>query len=107
MGQAISVNAENFVSEVLEYPGLVLVDFWGVGCGPCRMLAPIMDQLAAQDFPNVKIVKVDIYESDEVANHYGISSIPTILVFKNGDVVDQLMGLQSKAKLESVIQENS
>ena len=107
MGQTIAVNANNFVSEVLEFPGIVLVDFWGPGCGPCRMLAPILDQLAAEELPNVKIVKVDIYDSPEVANHYGISSIPTIIVFKNGNIVEQMLGLQSKAKLLSIIEENN
>ncbi|MDO4574905.1 MAG: thioredoxin [Planctomycetia bacterium] len=107
MSQAVSVSADHFVGEVLEFPGVVLVDFWGPGCGPCRMLAPILDQLAAENDPKkVKIVKVDVYESSEVANHYGITSLPTLLFFKNGEVVEQLLGMQSKARIQSTIDEN-
>lgn len=105
MSQAIAINADNFVSEVLEYPGVVLVDFWGPGCGPCRMLAPILDQVAAENEGKVKVVKVDVYESSDVANHYGISSIPTLLLFKNGNVMEQFFGVQSKARIQSALDE--
>lgn len=106
MGQPITVSAENFVSEVVEHQGIVLVDFWGQGCGPCRMLAPILDQIAAEN-DAVKVAKIDVYESAEIANHYGVMSIPTVLVFKNGEVVDQMVGAQSKAKLEEVLREQA
>lgn len=106
MGKALQVNSDNFVSEVLEFPGIVIVDFWGPGCAPCRALAPVLDAVAEANEGTAKVVKVDIAESDDVANHYGITTIPTILVFKNGDLVEQLMGVQSKAKLQSVIEEN-
>lgn len=106
MGKALQINSDNFVSEVLEFPGVVLVDFWGPGCAPCRALAPALDAIAEANADTAKVVKVDISESDEVATHYGITTIPTILVFKNGDLIDQLMGVQSKAKLQAVIDEN-
>ncbi len=106
MGKAILVNADNFVSEVLEFSGVVLVDFWGPGCAPCRAFAPVVDAIAEANEGTAKVVKVDIAESDEVANHYGITTIPTILVFKNGDLIEQFMGVQSKSKLQSVIDEN-
>lgn len=107
MGKALQVNSDNFVKEVLEYAGIVLVDFWGPGCAPCRALAPVLDAVAAANEGRAKVVKVDIAESDDVANHYGITTIPTILVFKNGDLIEQFMGVQSKTKLQSVIDENA
>ena len=106
MSQAKPVTGENFVPEVLEQPGLVLVDFWGVGCGPCRMMAPTIDALAAENEGKVKVVKVDVSEADEVANHYGITAIPTFLLFKNGNVVEQFMGVVQKPKLQAAIDEN-
>ncbi len=107
MGKAILVNSDNFVSEALEYPGVVLVDFFGPGCAPCRALAPVVDAIAEMNEGRAKVVKVNIAESDDVANHYGITVIPSILVFKNGDLIDQLDGVQSKAKLQAVIDENA
>lgn len=107
MGKAAQVNSDGFVSEVLEFPGVVIVDFWGPGCAPCRALAPAVDAIAEANEGRAKVVKVNIAESDDVANHYGITTIPTILVFKNGDLIEQFMGVQSKAKLQAVIDENA
>jgi len=107
MGKALQVNAENFVKEVLEFPSVVLVDFWGPGCAPCRALGPVLDFIAEANEGRAKVVKVNIAESDEVANHYGITTIPTILAFKNGDLIEQFMGVQSKSKLQSIIDENA
>ncbi|MBE6428222.1 MAG: thioredoxin [Planctomycetaceae bacterium] len=106
MGKALQINSDSFVNEVLEYPGVVLVDFWGPGCAPCRALAPVLDAISEANDGVAKVVKIDISESDDVANHYGITTIPTILVFKNGDLIDQLMGVQSKVKLQSIIDDN-
>ena len=106
MGKALQVNSDNFIAEVLEFPGIVLVDFWGPGCAPCRALAPVLDAVADANDGVAKVVKVDISESDDVANHYGITTIPTIMVFKIGDLIDQLVGVQSKAKLQGIIDEN-
>ncbi len=106
MSHAKPVTGENFVPEVMEYPGLVLVDFWGPGCGPCRMIAPTIDALAAEYDGRVKVVKVDVSQADEVANHFGITAIPTIMFFKSGTVVEQIVGMAQKPKLVAIIEEN-
>ena len=106
MGNAISVQSGNFVGEVLEYPGVVLVDFWGPGCAPCRALAPILDKLAVEFDGRAKIVKCNIAEAADVATHYGVTTLPTLFVFKNAEIVEQFMGVQSRAKLQAVIEEN-
>ena len=106
MSQAKAVTGVTFVPEVMEHPGLVLVDFWGPGCGPCRMIAPTIDALAAEYDGRVKVVKVDVSQADEVANHFSITAIPTLMFFKNGTVVEQIVGMAQKPKLVAIIEEN-
>jgi thioredoxin 1 len=83
--------------------GTVLVDFWAPWCGPCKMIAPILDELSAELGDTAKIVKINVDDNPESAAKYNVMSIPTLLVFKDGQVVDQLVGLQSKEKLKAVI----
>ena len=92
----------NFDTEVLKADQPTLVDFWAVWCGPCRAVAPIVDALATQYEGKVKIGKVDVDHNQGIAVRYGIKSIPTLLLFKGGQVVEQLTGFgpQTKAKLE-------
>lgn len=92
-----------FKAEVLDATTPVLVDFWATWCAPCRAIAPSLDELAAQYKGKVKIAKVDVDESNQVAQQYGIRSIPTLLMFKGGKVVEQLVGALPKAKLEEAI----
>lgn len=104
MGQYIELTKENF-EEVVKN-GLSLVDFWAPWCGPCRMLSPVIDKLA-QDYSGVaNICKVNTDEQEELSAQFGIRSIPTILFFKNGEVVDQMVGATSeqvlKDKLDSL-----
>jgi len=92
----IDITAKNFTAEVMEYKGKVLVDFWASWCGPCQMLIPIIDQLSEELKDKVKIAKVNIEENQDLATKFNVQSIPTVLIFENGNVVDTLMGLRPK-----------
>ncbi len=92
---------ENFKQEVLEAKGLVVVDFGANWCGPCKSLLPILDEVVSED-PNKKIVKVDIDEQEELAKEYKIMSVPTLLVFKNGEVIDKSVGLIQKDEVKAL-----
>lgn len=96
---ASMVNSQNFEAEVLKSDIPVLVDFWAPWCGPCKALNPILEKVEAEVAGRVKIVKVNIDESPDVSSRYSIMSIPTLLVFKDGEVVNQLVGLVQKEKI--------
>lgn len=98
MGKYIDLNKNNIKENVQE--GVVLVDFWAPWCGPCRMLAPAIDQLAEEFENKAKICKVNTEEEPDLTSEYQVRSIPTILFFKNGEIVDQMIGTTTKAKLE-------
>lgn len=101
MGKYLELNAANFDSTVKE--GVALVDFWAPWCGPCRMIAPVIEELASDFDGKAKICKVNTDEEQDVAIKYGIRSIPTILFFKNGELVDQMIGASSKQNLADKI----
>ena len=98
----IHVNESDFREQVLENSGTVLVDFWANWCGPCRMLGPVLEQLAA-DRPDVTVAKVDVDENMSLAAAYGVESIPMLLVFKNGQVQGTQIGAVGKAQLAQLI----
>lgn len=84
--------------------GIVLVDFWAPWCGPCKIIAPILDELSAEIGDAAKIVKINVDDNPESASKYNVMSIPTLLVFKDGQLVDQMVGVQPKEKLKAVIE---
>jgi len=93
----------NFSKEVLESTTPVLVDFWAVWCGPCRVIAPVVDQLAKEYKGKLKVAKLNVDDHPIVSQKYEIKSIPTLLVFKDGQVAKQLVGNVAKAKIEEAI----
>ena len=96
----VTLTSESFDQEVLKNPSPVLVDFWAEWCGPCKMLSPILEELATEYIGKVKIAKVNIDEHQKLAVQFRINSIPTLLFFKNGQVVDQVVGLKSKKEFK-------
>ena len=99
----IILTQSNFKQEVLESDIPVLVDFWATWCGPCRMLAPTIAKIAEEQAGVVKVGKVDVDEEPELAVQYGVSSIPTLAVFKNGQRVKTSVGVQSKPMIEAML----
>ena len=102
-GNVIEFNDQNFDSDVLKAETPVLVDFWAIWCGPCKAIAPIVEEIANDFSGKVKVGKMDVDSNNQVAMRYGIRSIPTLLLFKNGEVVDQVIGNVGKDSIESMI----
>jgi len=96
----------NFKKEVLEDKGTVLVDFWAAWCGPCKMIAPALEELAKEYTGKLKVGKVNVDENPKVATEFAVMSIPTLVFFKAGKVMDQVVGALSKADLRKRIEEN-
>ena len=95
----------NFQSEVIDSGDPVLVDFWAPWCGPCRQIAPMIDQLASENQGGVKIGKVNIDDNPGAAQQFGVSSIPTLMIFKGGEVVQRFVGVQPKTRLQEALDE--
>ena len=99
----ITLTQDNFEAEVLNAPGTVLVDFWASWCGPCRMIAPVVAEIAEETAGRVKVGKVNVEEQPILANTYGIASIPTLLVFRGGEVVNTAVGVRPKAQIMEML----
>ncbi|GAE88324.1 thioredoxin [Acetivibrio straminisolvens] len=103
-GEKVTIlTKENFEQEVLNSDKVVLVDFWAPWCGPCRAVAPIIDELADEYDGKAKVAKLNVDSEGEVTEKFRIMNIPTIMVFKNGELVEKLIGARSKAELASAI----
>jgi thioredoxin 1 len=100
MSKPMEVNDGNFAQMVLQSKTPVLVDFWAAWCGPCRMVAPIVEELAKEYEGKISFAKVDVDQNPKMASQYGIMSIPTLLIFKNGAPISNIVGVRPKADLK-------
>ena len=101
--QAIKVDEGSWDTQVMKAPGLVMVDFWAVWCGPCQMVAPVVEDLANEYAGKLRVMKLNTDENPEIAGRYQVMSIPTILFFKDGKPVEKLIGARPKRQFKDVI----
>ena len=103
MSSVIHADENTFEKAVLQSDVPVLVDFWATWCGPCKAIAPVLDELSGEYANKARIVKIDVDQNPNLAAQYGIRSLPTLFVFKNGEKVDATMGMQPKAQLAALL----
>jgi len=100
----VELSSDNFENEVSNFKGTVLVDFWAPWCGPCRMVGPVVEELAKEYQGKAKVAKLNTDDAPDIASKFGIRSIPTLLFFKDGAVVQQLVGAYPKSKINEKLQ---
>ena len=98
----INLTKDSYHNEVMETEKVVVIDFWATWCGPCKMMAPVVKEVA-KDYPDVKVCKVNVDEEPELSNAFKIVSIPTIVVIKNGEIIDSVVGYRPKEDIEKII----
>ena len=102
---SVKVTDESFQKDVLEASGAVLVDFWAPWCGPCKVIAPMLEEIATEMGERLSIAKIDVDENPEAASKYGVRGIPMLILFRNGEIVDSTVGASSKARLVKWLEE--
>jgi thioredoxin 1 len=107
MSNVLAVTDANFEQEVEKHDGLTIVDFWATWCGPCRMIAPILEQLSTEYEGKVKVTKLDVDANIKTGSRFNVRSIPTLLFFKDGKVVDQIIGAVPKTHIEGKVQQHT
>jgi len=105
MGNVIELLEQDFDAVVLQSDVPVLVDFWSTSCGPCRLIVPLLEELAAENGDEAKIVKINAFENMNVAARYGVDMLPTIMIFNGGNVVERMVGAVDKARMQNAIDE--
>jgi len=105
MGSVIELSEQDFDAVVLQSDVPVLVDFWSPSCGPCRLIAPLLDVLATENGDAARIVKINTYENMNLAACYGVDMLPTIMIFRNGNVVERMIGAVDKARMQEALDE--
>ncbi len=107
MANAVEVSDDNFATEIEQTTGLAVVDFWATWCAPCRMIAPIVEQLATEYAGKAKVAKLDVDHNQKTAARFNVRSIPTILFFKDGKLIDQVVGAVPRPALEARFKEHA
>ncbi len=100
----VTVSDSTFEKEVLQAQQAVLVDFWAAWCGPCKMIAPVIDEIADEYAGKIKVAKLNVDDNPQTSAQYGVMSIPTLIIYKNGDEVERIIGFKTKKELDSILE---